>query len=49
MKEQLATPYGAMLCAPPFMKANPDVMKATLFNNGIKENAGIFSIPRAGR
>jgi len=43
MKEQLATPYGAMLCAPPFMKANPDVMKATLFNNGIKENAGIFS------
>jgi cellobiose phosphorylase len=43
MKEKLATPYGAMLCAPPFMKANPKVMVATLFNNGIKENAGIFS------
>ncbi len=43
MKEKLATPYGVMLCAPPFMKANPEVMRATLFNNGIKENAGIFS------
>jgi len=26
-----------------FLKANPKVMSATLFNNGIKENAGIFS------
>ena len=43
MKTQLATPYGVMLCAPPFIKANPDIMKATLFNTGIKENAGIFS------
>ncbi len=43
MKERLATPYGVMLCAPPFIKANPDIMKATLFNAGIKENAGIFS------
>ena len=43
MKERLATPYGVMLCAPPFIKANPEIMKATLFNAGIKENAGIFS------
>jgi cellobiose phosphorylase len=43
MKEKCATPYGVMLCAPPFIKANPEVMKATLFNAGIKENAGIFS------
>jgi N,N'-diacetylchitobiose phosphorylase len=43
MKERLATPYGIMLCAPPFIKANPDIMKATLFNAGIKENAGVFS------
>jgi cellobiose phosphorylase len=43
MKERLATPYGLMLCAPPFIKANPDIMKATLFNAGIKENAGIFN------
>jgi cellobiose phosphorylase len=43
MKEKLATPYGVMLCAPPFIKADPEIMKATLFNAGIKENAGIFS------
>ncbi|MBK9989716.1 MAG: N,N'-diacetylchitobiose phosphorylase [Verrucomicrobia bacterium] len=43
MKERLATPYGVMLCAPPFIKADRDVMRATLFNSGIKENAGIFS------
>jgi len=41
--ERLATPYGTMLCAPPFVHANPEVMRATLFNNGIKENAGIFN------
>jgi N,N'-diacetylchitobiose phosphorylase len=43
MQEKLATPYGVMLCAPPFIKANPEIMKATLFNAGIKENAGIFN------
>jgi cellobiose phosphorylase len=43
MKERLGTPYGVMLCAPPFIKADPQIMKATLFNAGIKENAGIFS------
>ena len=43
MKDRLATPFGVMLCAPPFIKANPEIMKATLFNAGIKENAGIFS------
>lgn len=43
MKQRLATPYGVMLCAPPFIKADRDVMRATLFNSGIKENAGIFS------
>ena len=43
MKERLATPYGVMLCAPPFIKADRDIMRATLFNSGIKENAGIFS------
>ncbi len=43
VRERLATPFGTMLCAPPFEHSNPEVMKATLFNNGIKENAGIFS------
>ena len=43
MKRTCATPFGITLCAPPFVKADPDIMKATLFNAGIKENAGIFS------
>ena len=43
VQERLATPHGIMLCAPPFIKANPQVMKATLFNAGAKENASIFS------
>jgi N,N'-diacetylchitobiose phosphorylase len=43
VKEHLATPYGLMLSAPPFVKTPIDVMRAVLFNNGIKENAGIFN------
>jgi cellobiose phosphorylase len=43
LNEKCATPYGVMLCAPPFIKANPEIMKATLFNAGAKENASIFS------
>ncbi len=43
VKERLATPYGIMLSAPPFVKTPLDVMRAVLFNNGIKENAGIFN------
>ena len=41
--ERLATPYGVMLSAPPFVKTPFQVMRAVLFNNGIKENAGIFN------
>jgi N,N'-diacetylchitobiose phosphorylase len=41
--EKLATPYGLMLCAPPFAKTSIDVMRAVVFNPGIKENAGIFN------
>jgi len=40
---KLATPYGLMLCAPPFVKSPVDVMRAVVFNPGIKENAGIFN------
>lgn len=42
MHERLATPYGLMLCAPPFVKTPIDVMRAVVFNPGVKENAGIF-------
>jgi len=41
--ERLATPYGLMLAAPPFAKTPIDVMRAAVFNPGIKENAGIFN------
>jgi cellobiose phosphorylase len=41
--EKLATPYGLMLCAPPFERTAVDVMRAVVFNPGIKENAGIFN------
>ena len=43
VKERLATPYGLMLSAPPFVKMPIDVMRAVVFNPGIKENAGIFN------
>ena len=32
-----------MLSAPPFAKTSIDVMRAVVFNPGIKENAGIFN------
>ena len=43
VKEKLATPYGLMLCAPPFRNTSIDVMRAVVFLQGIKENAGIFN------
>lgn len=43
VKEKLATPYGLMLCAPPFEKTTVDIMRSVVFNKGIKENAGIFN------
>ena len=43
VNEHLATPYGLMLAAPPFVNASVDVMRAVVFNPGIKENAGIFN------
>ena len=41
--QRLATPYGLMLAAPPFVKAPIEVMRAVVYNPGIKENAGIFN------
>jgi N,N'-diacetylchitobiose phosphorylase len=41
--QRLATPYGLMLCTPPFVKTSIEVMRAVVFNPGIKENAGIFN------
>ena len=43
VQERLATPNGLMLSSPPFVKTPIDVMRAVVFNPGIKENAGIFN------
>lgn len=43
VKEQLASEYGIAICAPPYRKIDPKIVKAPLFNQGMKENASIFS------
>ena len=47
MKDYLATPYGLMLSAPPFVKTSRKVMGGVIYNTGIKENAGIFNHPQS--
>ena len=42
VNERLATEFGLMVCAPPFAKTDPRVVRATFMNKGMKENAGIF-------
>ncbi len=41
--DQLATEYGVMLCAPPFIHTDFNVVRATLMNPGMKENCAIFN------
>ena len=41
--ERLNTPYGLMLAAPPFHETSVEVMRAVVYNAGIKENSGIFN------
>ncbi len=40
--KNLFTDYGLMVCDPPYEKADLSVIKAVLFNNGTKENSGVF-------
>ncbi|MBN1154334.1 N,N'-diacetylchitobiose phosphorylase [candidate division KSB1 bacterium] len=40
--ERLATDYGIMLCDPPYTDTDYTIVKAQLFNRGLKENGGIF-------
>jgi cellobiose phosphorylase len=42
VREKLGTDFGLMLCAPPVEKTDPRVIKARLFNKGMKENASVF-------
>ncbi|MGA2451451.1 MAG: N,N'-diacetylchitobiose phosphorylase [Polyangiaceae bacterium] len=46
VRERLATPYGLMLCDPPFEKTPCAEVRAVLFNPGTKENGGIFCHPQ---
>ncbi len=40
--EKLETEFGLMICDPPYEHADVSVMKAVLFNKGMKENGSIF-------
>ncbi len=42
VNQRLATDYGLMLCDPPYEKTEHSVVKAPLFNKGMKENGAIF-------
>ncbi len=43
LREHLDTDFGIMVCAPPYDKTDYRVIRATLMNKGMKENAGIFN------
>jgi N,N'-diacetylchitobiose phosphorylase len=43
VNRRLFTEYGLMICDPPYEKAELNVIKATLFNKGTKENGSIFN------
>lgn len=42
VNQKLFTEYGLTVCDPPYEKADLNVIKATLFNKGTKENGSIF-------
>ncbi len=41
--KHLSTPYGIMLLSPPYRKAELNVIRAVLYNDGMKENGAIFN------
>jgi cellobiose phosphorylase len=42
VRDRLSTDYGLMICDPPVEKTDPNIIKARLFNKGMKENASVF-------
>ncbi len=42
VNKRLSTEYGLMILDPPVEKTDPKVIKAVLFNKGMKENGSIF-------
>ena len=43
VREKLASEYGIVICDPPYAKTDHRIVKASLFNQGMKENGSIFS------
>ena len=43
VERELVSDYGVILCAPPFVETDYTVVRAALFNPGLKENAAIFT------
>jgi cellobiose phosphorylase len=43
VRHRLATEYGLMICDPPYVETDYHVMRAVLFNPGMKENGSIFT------
>ena len=43
VETHLATEYGLKLCWPPFVESSMQVMRAVLFNPGMKENGAVFT------
>jgi N,N'-diacetylchitobiose phosphorylase len=43
VRERLTTEYGIVILDPPYAKTDHHVVKAPLFNKGMKENGSIFS------
>jgi cellobiose phosphorylase len=43
VRDRLATEYGLMICDPPYVDTDYNVMRAALFNTGMKENGSIFT------
>jgi N,N'-diacetylchitobiose phosphorylase len=42
VNKRLLTNYGLMICDPPAEKTDPRIIKARLFNKGMKENGSVF-------
>ena len=43
VRERLATEHGLTICDPPYVNTDYNVMRAALFNPGMKENGAIFT------
>ncbi len=42
VRDRLSTPYGLMICDPPYTSSDYNIVRAQLMNPGLKENGGIF-------